>query len=84
MRPAARFVALTSEFESTVTVRNGERVVDGKSILGMMTLAARHGAALELTIEGADEERMVRCMVKVLDADLEVVSTEQVQNPPCR
>ena len=53
-RAAARFVQLASSFESRVTVsRDGSRV-DGKSILGLLTLAARKGTMLRLTVEGSD------------------------------
>ncbi len=53
-RAAARFVQLASSFESRITVsRDGSRV-DGKSILGLLTLAAREGTLLRLTAEGSD------------------------------
>ncbi len=53
-RAAARFVQLASRFESRVTVsRDGSRA-DGKSILGLLTLAAREGTLLRLTAEGTD------------------------------
>lgn len=84
VRPAARFVALASEFEASVSVRNGERTSDGKSILGMMTLAARHEALLEISIEGKDESRMADCLGQVLSTDLEIVSREDLPEPPCR
>jgi phosphocarrier protein len=54
-RAAAKFVHLASEFTSRVTVsRDGTRV-DGKSILGLLTLAASKGTKLQLTIHGDDE-----------------------------
>ncbi len=53
-RAAARFVRLASSFESRITVsREGSRI-DGKSILGLLTLAARKGTLLRLTAEGSD------------------------------
>ena len=53
-RAAARFVQLASSFESRITVsRDGSRA-DGKSILGLLTLAAREGTRLRLTAEGSD------------------------------
>ena len=53
-RAAARFVQLASSFESRITVsRDGSRA-DGKSILGLLTLAAREGTLLRLTAEGSD------------------------------
>jgi phosphocarrier protein HPr len=54
-RAAAKFVHLASRFSSRVTVsRDGTRV-DGKSILGLLTLAAAKGTKLHLTIQGDDE-----------------------------
>jgi len=54
-RAAAKFVHLASAYASRVTVaRDGTRV-DGKSILGLLTLAASKGTKLHLTIQGEDE-----------------------------
>jgi len=54
-RAAAKFVHLAGGFRSRVTVsRDGTRV-DGKSILGLLTLAAARGTKLHLTIHGDDE-----------------------------
>ena len=54
-RAAAKFVHLASRFGSRVTVsRDGTRV-DGKSILGLLTLAASKGTKLHLAIQGDDE-----------------------------
>jgi phosphocarrier protein len=58
-RAAARFVHLASHFRSRIQVaREGSRV-DGKSILGLLTLAAAQGSVLRLQAEGEDEERAV-------------------------
>ena len=84
VRPAARFVALTSEFEASINVTNGERSADGKSILGMMTLAARHDALLEIAIDGDDELAMARCLAQEMTADLAIDTIEPTQRPPCR
>jgi len=54
-RAAAKFVHLAGTFVSRVTVsREGTRV-DGKSILGLLTLAASKGTKLRLSIQGDDE-----------------------------
>jgi phosphocarrier protein len=54
-RAAAKFVHLAGTFVSRVTVtREGTRV-DGKSILGLLTLAASKGTKLRLSIQGEDE-----------------------------
>lgn len=56
-RAAARFVHLANRFKSNITVvKEGSRV-DGKSILGLLTLAASKGTKLRLAAEGEDEEQ---------------------------
>jgi phosphocarrier protein len=54
-RAAAKFVHLASAFASRVTVAKDGTRVDGKSILGLLTLAASKGTKLHLTIQGDDE-----------------------------
>lgn len=54
-RAAAKFVALASRFSSDVEVAKQDRVINGKSIMGIMMLAASKGSELELIISGEDE-----------------------------
>ena len=56
-RAAAKFVTLATTFESDVQLARAERVVNGKSIMGVMMLAAAKGVCLELIIDGKDEEQ---------------------------
>jgi phosphotransferase system HPr (HPr) family protein len=56
VRPAAQVVAMTSEFDSEVRLKYQDRSVDGKSILGLLVLAAPHGARLRVQLDGPDEE----------------------------
>ncbi len=56
-RPAAEFVKLAAAFESEVLVAKDEQQVNGKSILGVMTLAAECGSQLTLRVEGEDAEK---------------------------
>lgn len=53
-RAAARFVHHASQFKSQIKITRGSRTVDGKSILGLLLLAAPRGATLELTAVGPD------------------------------
>ncbi len=53
-RAAARFVKLANRFESRITVATNASRVDGKSILGLLTLAAREGTLLRVSAEGSD------------------------------
>lgn len=54
-RAAARFVHLANTFRSRITVAKDGTRVDGKSILGLLTLAAAKGSRLKLVVEGEDE-----------------------------
>lgn len=65
-RAAARLVHLANRFESTITVSKGNSKVDGKSILGLLTLAASKGTRLTLTANGADEEDALRELVELI------------------
>ncbi len=54
-RAAAKFVQLASSFESHVTVIRDDKEVNGKSIMGVMMLAAGKGVEIEIAVEGSDE-----------------------------
>ena len=56
-RAAARFVHLANRFESRIHVTKDNSRVDGKSILGLLTLAACKGTRLRLVADGADEQQ---------------------------
>jgi phosphocarrier protein len=55
-RAAARMVHVANRFNSKITVSKADSTVDGKSILGLLTLAASKGTRLKLTAVGDDEE----------------------------
>jgi len=56
VRPGAEFVKVANRFRSAVEVRNAETTVNGKSILGMMTLAAECGSSITIKTNGEDAE----------------------------
>lgn len=55
-RAAAKFAKLANEFESDVRLVTNGRTVNGKSIMGILMLAASHGTQLELEIDGPDAQ----------------------------
>jgi phosphocarrier protein len=55
-RAAAKFVTLAQRFEAEIKVINNGRTVNGKSIMGVMMLAAAKGAVIQLIIDGPDEQ----------------------------
>lgn len=64
-RAAARLVDLTSRFKSEITlVKDGDEV-NGKSILGILTLAAAQGSVVEVIAEGEDEKEAIEAVEKL-------------------
>ncbi|MBL9152767.1 MAG: HPr family phosphocarrier protein [Verrucomicrobiales bacterium] len=55
-RPAAKFVKLSNRFESDIWVRRADEEVNGKSIMGLMMLAAEKGAVIRVTANGPDAD----------------------------
>ena len=55
-RPAGEFVKTASKFESKITIAKGELEVNGKSIMGVMMLAASQGTELIIRTSGHDEQ----------------------------
>jgi len=58
-RAAARLVTLTSRFESRIELGRNGQMVNAKSIMGIMMLAASKGTTLKVVAEGPDEEEAV-------------------------
>lgn len=54
-RPAAEFVKLASRFVSDVKLSKGDLTIDGKSIMGVMMLAAAYGTRIRVEVDGDDE-----------------------------
>ena len=55
-RPAAQFVKLASQFKSEIWVEKDDEQVNGKSIMGLMMLAAARGETIKVTVQGPDAE----------------------------
>jgi len=70
-RPAAIFVQTASRFASEIHVARGDIRVSGKSIMGIMMLAAEQGAEIVVEVEGEDAEECLEALTAVLSADLE-------------
>jgi phosphocarrier protein len=65
-RAAARFVGLAGRFRSQIRVTRGQRTMDGKSILGLLLLAAARGTELTITAEGPDENEAIDALVTLI------------------
>ena len=66
-RPAAEFVKVAAKFKSDVYISRNEREINGKSIMGVMTLAAEMGCELILKIDGQDENKAMSALVKLVN-----------------
>lgn len=64
-RAASKLVSLTSSFGSTVKIGK-EKMVDGKSILSLMMLAATKGTTLKLEVEGSDEATAMEAITALI------------------
>ena len=65
-RAAARFVQLAARFASQVRVACDAKVMDGKSIMGILLLAAARGTTLTISADGADEQAAVDALVDLV------------------
>lgn len=65
-RAAAKFVTLASTFASDIRLARAERVVNGKSIMGVMMLAAAKGVRLELRVDGQDEDKAIQALEQLI------------------
>jgi len=64
-RPSAKLVQTASRFKAEVSIIRGDLTVNGKSILGVMMLAAELGAVLKFRIDGPDEQESLAAIEKV-------------------
>ena len=65
-RAAARFVQLAARFASQVRVTRDAKVMDGKSIMGILLLAAARGTTITISADGADEQAAVDALVELV------------------
>jgi phosphocarrier protein HPr len=66
-RAAAKFVACTAAFSSSIQAGVDGQLVDGKSIMSVMMLAAGKGTVLEVAIEGSDEEDALNALRTLIE-----------------
>lgn len=66
-RAAAKFVTLASEFDCEIHVQRGDRKVNGKSIMGVMMLAAGKGTQIVLHADGSGEQAAIDQLNELID-----------------
>jgi len=70
-RPAAQFVKTAAKFQSDVIVEKDGEEIDGKSIMGLMMLAAGHGSKILITCDGDDADACLRALGDLIDRKFE-------------
>jgi phosphocarrier protein HPr len=65
-RAAVKFVNLANRYSSAVKVIKDKTEIDGKSILGILTLAATRGTPIMIRVSGKDEEEAMKALVKLI------------------
>lgn len=66
-RAAAKFVKTASAFQSEITIKKGARQANGKSIMGILTLAAPKGTQVLVSADGSDAEQALSALVALIN-----------------
>jgi len=72
-RPAAEFVRIAGRFAAEVMVEKDGLEVNGKSIMGVLMLAAEQGSWLRLTAQGSDAPQAIAALAELVDAGFEEI-----------
>lgn len=68
-RPAALFVQTANRFDAAIEIQKDDMSVDGKSIMGIMTLAAEMGSTIKVTASGKDASAAVDALMKLVETN---------------
>jgi len=66
-RAAVKFVNLANRFSSSIKIKKDSNEVDGKSVLGILTLAAVQGSEIQLKVAGKDEKMALQAINDLID-----------------
>ena len=66
-RAAAKFATTAARFSANIQTGVGERMVDGKSVMSLMLLAATQGTELTLTTQGDDQEQAMQALINLIE-----------------
>ena len=72
-RAAAKLVHTAARFKSDIKIRKGDEEVDGKSILGILLLAAGRGSVITLKADGEDEREALDAIEKLIESKFDEV-----------
>ena len=71
-RPAAKFVKLANKFPCEIWVEKDDEEINGKSIMGLMMLAASKGSVISVSAEGEEAETALEKLVELVDSGFEI------------
>jgi phosphocarrier protein HPr len=77
-RAAARFVHTAGRFASRVRVAHGAREMDGKSIMGLLLLAASQGTTITISVDGPDEAEAMTALCRLVERGF-----DELTGDPC-
>ena len=67
-RPAASFTQTASKYQSTITLQKGEKTINPKSILMVLSLGITQGSEVTITAEGPDEAAAIQALVELIES----------------
>ena len=82
-RAAAKFVHTAGAFTARIRVARGEREVDGKSIMGLLRLAAAHGSSIRISADGPDEAQAIGALCALIERGFDETATSGPQEKSC-
>ena len=82
-RAAAKCVHPAGRFATQVKVARGGREVDGKSIMGLLLLAASRGSAIRIIADGPDEQEAIAALCALIERGFDENPVEGAQGQPC-
>ena len=77
-RPAALFVQIANKFVSDIIVQKGKQEVNGKSIMGIMMLAAAKGSRITIKADGEDAEEAVTELEALLSGKIDELGAPKI------
>jgi phosphocarrier protein HPr len=82
-RAAAKFVHTAGRFAAHVRVARGDREVDGKSIMGLLLLAAAQGSSIRISADGPDEADAIAALCSLVEGGFDEGPVDAALGGPC-
>jgi phosphotransferase system HPr (HPr) family protein len=82
-RAAAKFVHTAGRYRAHIRVARGEREVDGKSIMGLLLLAAAQGSWIRISADGPDEAEALTALCDLVKRGFDEAPSDATGGSPC-